>query len=139
MVQEKAWGLHWFRRDLRIPGNQALHENARLTAGRTLGVFCFDSSFLGRQDFSHNRFAFFLKTLAALRQDWSRIGGHLLVVDCAPQIFFQKLLAYCRFKKLNSPSVVSWGRDYEPFARARDEAVEKILRRLKKAGVIKGR
>ena len=73
--------IHWFRRDLRVEGNLALLENMRRTGGRTLGLFCFDSKFLSRDDFSHNRFAFFLKTIAALKADLKKLGGDMLVVD----------------------------------------------------------
>ena len=121
------WGLHWFRRDLRLPGNEALRENWRRTDGRTLGIFCFDSKFLGRSDFSHNRFAFFMKTMRALRDDWREQGGDLLVVDCLPQDFFPKLMAFCDQHGVARPSVVTWNRDYEPFARHRDAEVERML------------
>ncbi|MEM7645958.1 MAG: deoxyribodipyrimidine photo-lyase, partial [Pseudomonadota bacterium] len=38
---EKGYGIHWFRRDLRVAGNQALHENWKRNDGRVVGVFCF--------------------------------------------------------------------------------------------------
>ena len=69
MAQTKNWGLHWFRRDLRITGNEALRLNWKKSEGRTLGFFCFDSEFLSRPDFSHNRFAFFIKSLIALKKE----------------------------------------------------------------------
>ena len=57
-----SWGIHWFRRDLRVMGNAALRANWERNQGRVLGIFCFDAVFLKRQDFSHNRFAFFMRT-----------------------------------------------------------------------------
>jgi deoxyribodipyrimidine photo-lyase len=54
-----SFGIHWFRRDLRVVGNEVLLENARRNDGKVLGLFCFDSVFLSREDFSNNRFAFF--------------------------------------------------------------------------------
>jgi len=121
------WGIHWFRRDLRVAGNEALRTNWKKTQGHTLGIFCFDSKFLSREDFSHNRFAFFMKTLRALREDWREQGGDLLVVDCLPHDFFAQLLAFCDSKGLIRPSLVTWNRDYEPFARVRDLEIEQLL------------
>ncbi len=123
-----SWGIHWFRRDLRIPGNLALKENWKRTNAKTLGIFCFDSQFLSRSDFSANRFAFFLKTLKALKDDLVEQGGDLLVVDGLPHEVFPRMLAYFRSKKLQAPSIISWNRDYEPFARQRDTNIETLLK-----------
>ena len=117
------WGIHWFRRDLRVPDNAALLANRARTDGRTLGLFCFDSKFLSRDDFSPNRFAFFLETLRALREDWRRQGGDLLVVDCLPREAFAKIIAWARAADLGAPALVTFNRDYEPFARRRDQAM----------------
>jgi len=128
---KNPWGIHWFRRDLRILGNIALQKNAKKTNGCTLGLFCFDSKFLSRSDFSHNRFAFFLQTLLSLKNELKDHGGDLLVIDCLPQEAFPLLLNHCKRHKISPPSLVTWGRDYEPYARSRDAAIEKILSNLK--------
>jgi deoxyribodipyrimidine photo-lyase len=122
-----SWGIHWFRRDLRVTGNRTLLANAQRMAGRTLGLFCFDSRFLARKDFSHNRFAFFLETLSVLREDWRKVGGDLLVVDAQPVEALTQILARCRSQNMDPPQLVSWNRDYEPFARARDATVQSWL------------
>lgn len=127
-LKEESWGIHWFRRDLRIAGNSVLRENWKQNNGRTLGLFCFDSKFLGRSDFSSNRFAFFLKSLRALQKDLREQGGDLLIIDEGPQKAFLNLLSYCQKSKIQLPSVITWNRDYEPFARARDIEIEKILK-----------
>lgn len=117
------WGIHWFRRDLRIPGNAALRAGFERTRGRTVGLFCFDGQFQKREDFSANRFAFFLETLRALREDLRARGGDLLVLDERAQSAFPRLLAAAH----SPPALVTWSRDYEPYARARDGEVEKLL------------
>lgn len=122
------WGIHWFRRDLRIPGNEALKENWKYNKGRTLGLFCFDSNFLSRSDFSHNRFSFFIKTLKALKDDLNAKGGDLLVIDCIPNEAFPMLLNYLRSNHIKLPSMISWNNDYEPFARERDTQIENLLK-----------
>jgi deoxyribodipyrimidine photo-lyase len=121
------YGLHWFRRDLRVAGNPALTWSRREHAGRVLGVFCFDAKFLARPDFSVDRFAFFLATLAALRDDLRAGGGDLLVLDEAPAASFPRLLAALEEARVSPPATVSWNRDYEPFARDRDQAIEGLL------------
>ncbi|AGH95243.1 cryptochrome/photolyase family protein [Pseudobdellovibrio exovorus] len=127
MMVNKRYGIHWFRRDLRIAGNESLRYNWSQHAGRVLGLFCFDSEFLKRADFSHNRFAFFLKTLRQLQSEMRQQGGDLLVVDAAPSKAFPQILNELKRSDYGLPSLVSWGRDYEPFARARDQQIENIL------------
>lgn len=122
-MKNESWGLHWFRRDLRLDGNLALIDNAKQMQGRTLGIFCFDSKFLSRSDFSYNRFAFFLKTIESLRSDLRACGGDLLVVDQQPLPAFKKILEYCKKTGVAKPARVTFNRDYEPFARARDKDV----------------
>ena len=89
------YGIHWFRRDLRVAGNLNLNFNCKKSEQKVLGLFCFDSSFLSRTDFSHNRFAFFLETLKVLKAELQAQGGDLLVVDEAPEAAF----AYSARKK----------------------------------------
>lgn len=119
----KSYGIHWFRRDLRLAGNLALQKNWQENHGRVVGLFCFDRRFLARPDFSSNRFAFFLETLQELKKEMKRNGGDLLVVDDQPTDFFSTLDK--KFKIL--PSLVTFNRDYEPFARERDALVIKQL------------
>jgi len=123
----KPWGLHWFRRDLRICGNAALKKNWKQMEGRTLGIFCFDSTFLSRKDFSANRFAFFIETLKALRSELRSQGGDLWVMDAPPQKGFVELLIHLKKSKKPLPSLITWNRDYEPFARNRDQQMEILL------------
>jgi len=62
-----SYGIHWFRRDLRVAGNKALRHNFQKNEGRVLCVFTFDKKFLSRDDFSANRFQFFLETMKSLK------------------------------------------------------------------------
>ncbi len=125
--RSSSWGLHWFRRDLRVAGNPSLRWSWKQHQGRVLGFFCFDQQFLSRADFSHNRFAFFLKTLRALKAELQAAGGDLLVLDQGPQASFEALFAAFSQAKVALPATVSWNRDYEPFARARDAEISQFL------------
>jgi deoxyribodipyrimidine photo-lyase len=123
------YGVHWFRRDLRVAGNEALKENFKTNAGRVLGLFFFDSKFLSRSDFSSNRFAFFLKTLKILQQELRSLGGDLLILDERPHAGFVKVAQIIQDSG-NKLSLVTWNRDYEPFAINRDQEVKKVLNDL---------
>lgn len=127
-MQTSGYGIHWFRRDLRVAGNPALKHNWKLNKGRVVGVFCFDKVFLSRPDFSFNRFQFFIETLIELRKELRNIGSDLLVLDEGPVLGFQRLFEILRTNKKKQPHLVTWNRDYEPFARARDEKMEDFFR-----------
>ena len=120
-----TFGIHWFRRDLRIVGNPALQWSWREHKGRVLGVFCFDKKFLARPDFSVNRFQFFLETLKDLKKQMRQAGGDLLCLDVGPRDAFPKLFEVLGEKR--KPSTFSWNRDYEPFAIDRDAGITKWL------------
>jgi deoxyribodipyrimidine photo-lyase len=122
-----AYALHWFRRDLRTAGNPALQAAWKEHDGRVVGFFCFDSKFLARPDFSANRFGLFLATLEVLRDELRGLGGDLLVLDVGPREAFPKLLKTLADRKIALPKTVTFNRDYEPFARARDADVERLL------------
>ena len=127
-VTLEAFGVHWFRRDLRVSGNLALKWNLQKTQGRTLGVFFFDSKFLSRPDFSHHRFGFFLQSLKALKTELRQRGGDLWVIDKPPEEGFKWIFSGVS----QLPTHVSWNRDYEPFARARDA---RMLQLFDKEGI----
>jgi deoxyribodipyrimidine photo-lyase len=122
-----TFGIHWFRRDLRIAGNPALRRQFELHQGRVLGIFCFDKKFLSRPDFSSRRFAFFLQTLQSLQQQMQAMGGQLLVVDNLPLNFFEQLLTELKTRGLNFPKNISWCEDYEPFAIERDDLITHLF------------
>lgn len=128
MNDKNPLGLHWFRRDLRIAGNQALQWNWKKHQGRVLGIFCFDSVFLARPDFSHHRFALFLKTLEALQKDLRASAGDLLVVDALAEDALPRMITSLRGHY--NVQTITWNRDYEPFARARDQKCEALLQEL---------
>lgn len=121
-----SYGIHWFRRDLRIHGNEAFLWSHRKYQGRVLGIFIFDKKFLSRTDFSHNRFHFFLKTLEKLKSELEALGTDLLFLDEGPFAGFDRVL---QSVKGPSPQSVSWCRDYEPFARARDQKLEDYFKK----------
>jgi deoxyribodipyrimidine photo-lyase len=128
-----SWGIHWFRRDLRVAGNPALQWSFKQHQGRVVGLFCFDSKFLSREDFSHNRFAFFMESMRQLKHELAEMGSDLWVVDCRPHEALEKILQALQSGQRPLPTTLSFNRDYEPFARERDRAVTEWLQ--EQAGV----
>lgn len=126
-VSDSPYGIHWFRRDLRVAGNAALQWNWKEHHGRVVGIFTFDKAFLARDDFSHNRFGFFLQTLLGLRDELRSIGSDLLVLDVGPRHGFEEVLTTLDSHGLARPQAVSFNRDYEPFARQRDQQISDWL------------
>jgi deoxyribodipyrimidine photo-lyase len=122
-----SYAVHWFRRDLRTAGNPALQRAWKEHHGRVLGLFCFDHQFLARPDFSPDRFAFFLQTLQSLREDLCSLGSDLLVLDVGPREAFDRLFDAIRRHDKPLPGAVTFNRDYEPFARRRDEDMARHL------------
>lgn len=122
--------LHWFRRDLRIASNPALRWSCKKYQGRVLGIFCFDSKFLSRPDFSNNRFSFFLESLKELKSEMKALGGDLLVLDDAPQEAFHKIIDFFKNHSNYNLETITFNRDYEPFARQRDEKMESLFKNL---------
>lgn len=123
----EPWGIHWFRRDLRLVGNTALQDHWKQRHGRVLGVFAFDEKFLARPDFSIKRFLFFLQTLAALRDEMRAAGGDLLFLNEGPEAAFSWLFEELQRHSQSLPASVSWNRDYEPFAIRRDQTLRAVL------------
>ena len=87
-----TYGIHWFRRDLRIAGNSALEWSRKRHQGRVVGLFAFDPVFLSRPDIGIDRFLFLVETLAALRDELRKCGGDLLVLDQGPDETFTRLI-----------------------------------------------
>ena len=127
-TESKNFGIHWFRRDLRVAGNPGLKFNWQKTQGRTLGLFCFDETFLSRPDFSTHRFQFFLHTLKSLKEELQATGGDLLVLNEPPEQSFNFLFKQFKSLKLSNPSIITWNRDYEPFAVKRDTNIKDLLK-----------
>ena len=119
------YGIHWFRRDLRVAGNDALKFNFKENNGKVVGLFVFDKEFLSRDDFSVNRFQFFLKSIQSLKTELQNIGSDLLVLDIGPEKAFADLLEEL---KDNKPSVITFSKDYEPFALNRDQKILKMFK-----------
>ncbi|MFM7100657.1 MAG: cryptochrome/photolyase family protein, partial [Verrucomicrobiota bacterium] len=112
--------LHWFRRDLRVSDNTALHEASR-RAGCVVPVFCWDDRILQSPDVGPARVAFLLRSLAALRANLESLGHRLIVRHGPPEVELPAL------SREAGAEAVFVNRDYEPYARERDRRVADAL------------
>jgi len=120
-MQELELAVFWFRRDLRIHDNAGLY--AALNSGLpVLPVFIFDKEILGKlEDKKDVRVQFIHTQLELLNKQFKSLGSGLLVFHDSPQEAWNQLLTRHRVK------AVFTNRDYEPYARSRDEAVRQKL------------
>jgi deoxyribodipyrimidine photo-lyase len=109
--------VFWFRRDLRLTDNAGLH--AALRHGKpVVPLFIFDTVILDElEDKSDRRLVFIMQSLQRLRDDLEQIGSSLVILHGNPVTIFRKL----------RPLAVYTNRDYEPYARRRDDSVAKEL------------
>lgn len=112
--------LVWFRRDLRAYDHAALY--AALKASRQVHcVFVFDREILDALPRADRRVEFIWHSVRELQQELARRGGGLIVLHGMARELVPALA-----KKLDADAVFA-NHDYEPAARARDEAVGAAL------------
>ncbi len=115
----------WFRRDLRYDDHVAFCE-ALENNDEVYTVFVFDKNILSKiDDISDQRVSFIWESLADLMMKFEKNHHHLeiLIGDPIEEIprFIEKIKA----------SKLYFNRDYEPYAKKRDEKVEAILLKKK--------
>src|SRR6185436_19288572 len=117
--------VHWFRRDLRISDNTALHH-ASTRAERVLPVFILEDALRTGPDVGAARLAFLLQSLESLHQNLKHFGYPLIVRAGKSEEEIPKLCA-----EVGAEAVFA-NKRYEPYAIARDG---RVFRALNAAGV----
>ena len=120
-------GVHWFRADLRLGDNSALHA-ACAACDAVIPLFIFDPVILRAPDNGAPITGFMLQMLAALEADLAAAGAKLIfrhgrVLDEMKAVF-----------RDSKAQALYYNRDYEPYARERDAAVEKWGARRRRRG-----
>jgi deoxyribodipyrimidine photo-lyase len=113
--------VHWFRCDLRLADNTALHA-ARATADIVVPLFIFDPEILRSPDVSSCQVAFMIECLRSLEKDIAATGGRLIFRHGPVLTEMEAVL------RESGAHTLFYNRDYEPYARERDAAVEKLAR-----------
>ena len=114
--------VHWFRSDLRIADNTALADACR-RADALAPVFVMDDALLEAHRDAHPRLRFLHACLHDLAAALEAAGSRLIVLHGAPYRCLPALARACK------ASLVTWNRDYGPYAKHRDRAVRDALER----------
>ena len=113
--------IFWHRRDLRIEDNAGLYHALKSSA-KVQPIFIFDKSILDKlEDDTDARVSFIHDSISALKAAYEAYGGDLWVYHGTAKEVFEKLLSQHTVK------AVFTNRDYEPYARKRDQAISSML------------
>ena len=116
-------GLFWHRRDLRFSDNLTLAKAAAETPALT-GVFFFDPechSLKGKPSLAPAQRWFLFESLVELQQRWQNAGSRLLLFQGHAFQLLPRLAVALKIE------LVAWNRDLEPWARAQDREVARVL------------
>lgn len=112
--------IFWFRRDLRLDDNvgfyKALHGKFPV-----LPIFIFDSEILQELPKDDARVSFIFEKLQKIRIELQEHGSSIALYYGNPKEVFKKVIS--EFEVQN----VITNHDYEPYAKKRDEEIEKLL------------
>ena len=113
--------LFWFRRDLRLHDNAGFYH-ALKGDYPVLPIFIFDTQILDKLEHKEDaRVEFLQKTLTEMSKDLKNLDSTILVRHGNPTDIWKDLLETYDVQN------VFTNRDYEIYAKERDEAVEKML------------
>ncbi len=113
--------IFWFRRDLRLNDNIGLYQ-ALKNGYPVLPLFIFDTSILSDlDDKTDKRVDFIYRELKAIHENLIQAGSSLLVKYGKPLQVWKEILEEFQVGEVYT------NRDYEPYAKARDENIRKLL------------
>jgi deoxyribodipyrimidine photo-lyase len=113
--------VFWFRRDLRLHDNAGLFE-ALYKADEVLPIFIFDPKILNKlEDKDDARVTFIHDALHKMQSTLVEHGSSLKVFHGKPEEIFETLI---HDQKIDA---VFTNKDYEPYAKQRDQSVKQIL------------
>ena len=113
--------IFWFRRDLRLDDNTALHH-ALLKHKNVQPIFIFDKNIIEELDGDDARINFIYENLSKINSTLKKHQSSLKVYFGNPVEIFREI---CHKVKIES---VYTNHDYEPYAIARDINVKEVLR-----------
>ena len=113
--------LFWFRRDLRLKDNHGLYK-ALMSGTPVIPLFIFDSEILDELEEDDARVSFIYRKTQEIRDELQeKAGSSLAIYHGKPLDIFKSLTS-----EYDVVSVFT-NRDYEPYAKERDEAVGSYL------------
>lgn len=120
MSKIRSLCFFWHRRDLRVADNAGLF-NALCSSHAVLPVFIFDRSILEGLPDCDARITFIYREVEALKTIYEAHGSSMIVRYGYPTEVWQSLINDYQ------PSLVITNRDYEPYAKERDQNIFDLL------------
>ena len=121
LSQQRVISLFWFRRDLRLEDNHGLYQALKKN-DFVLPLFIFDINILGKlEGQADRRVQFIYEQIQLLKVTLEQVGSTLLVCYGNPVEVYRQLVSSLQIK------AVYTNRDYEPYARHRDQAIAECL------------
>lgn len=114
--------IFWHRRDLRTNDNAGLFTALRKSEN-VQAIFIFDQNILEDLQSNDQRVLYIYQHIQALKKAYNEHGSDLWVFYGTPEAVFKKLL------NKEEISAVFTNRDYEPYAKERDEKIEELLKK----------
>ena len=112
--------IFWFRRDLRLEDNTALHF-ALKSGNPVLPIFIFDEAIINNLDENDARVTFIYETLKEMNAKLNAFGCSIHLYKGKPLDVWEDLVANYKIAS------VFFNKDYEPYAINRDEKINSIL------------
>lgn len=112
--------IFWFRRDLRLEDNVGLFK-ALQGKFPVLPIFIFDTEILNELPRDDARVSFIFTVLEKLQKQLRPNGSGIALFHGKPNEVFKKLIS-----DFNVQNVIT-NRDYEPYAKIRDNAIKELL------------
>lgn len=117
----KKISIFWFRRDLRSEDNHGLFQ-ALIENENVLPLFIFDKNILDQlENKTDARVEFIHDQICQIHQELAKHRASLLVKYGDPEAIFKELVQNYQVQAVHS------NRDYEPYAKSRDEKVARML------------
>jgi len=119
----KKVNVFWFRRDLRLDDNIGFYEALKSNLP-VLPIFIFDSEILNELPKDDARVTFIFNTLQKMRKTLQdERNSSLAMYFGVPKKIFSNLI------KEHTINTVYTNHDYEPYAKTRDESIERLLKK----------
>ena len=118
---DRPFVVHWFRRDLRLKDNRALH--GALTSGHpVLPLFVFDKNILDKLEAEDDsRVTFLHDRICEMQREIQAMGSSMLVIHGDPLSVIEQLATSGNLLGVHT------NEDYEPYALERDASVQQTL------------
>jgi deoxyribodipyrimidine photo-lyase len=112
--------IFWFRRDLRLEDNIGLFQ-ALSQPNTVQPIFIFDEAILDELPKDDPRVNFIYSNLFQINQTLTKNGSSLLILKGKPEEIWKQLIEKHEIES------VFFNKDYEPYARKRDEKIIQLL------------